>query len=167
MQSDRVDKSAVKSYEEQSERIGTNYKPTKPDSKLIIMTRIEIGQFTNAVFFTVPAKNAANLKARFENIAKNNDDTSRQRVEEERRQRQLKDKQDKEQTEKLEAQRYSFEFEKISFVMAHKNCFNQAQEAEFYEIYRKSLVTILIKKPCFAFWLSGYRYLSSLHTWIN
>ena len=67
-------------------------------------------------------------------------------MEEERRQRQLKDKQDKEQTEKLEAQRYSFEFEKISFVMAHKNCFNQAQEAEFYEIYRKSLVTILIKK---------------------
>ena len=106
MQSDRVDKSAVKSYEEQSERIGTNYKPTKPDSKLIIMARIAIGQITNAVFFTVPAKNAANLRARFENIAKNNDDASRQRVEEERRQRQLKDKQDKEQTEKLEAQRY-------------------------------------------------------------
>ena len=104
--------------------------------------RIAIGQFTNAVSFTVPAKNAANLRARFENIAKNNDDASRQRVEEERRQRQLKDKQDKEQTEKLEAQRYSLEFEKISFVMAHKNCFNQAQEAELYEIYRKPLVLL-------------------------
>ena len=42
--------------------------------------------------FLVPVKNASNLRARFENIAKNNDEEARKRVEEEKRQRQEKDK---------------------------------------------------------------------------
>ena len=31
LQKDRVDKSAVKSYDEESEKIGTNYEKTRPD----------------------------------------------------------------------------------------------------------------------------------------
>jgi cortactin len=47
VQSDRKDK-AAHSYEEQTEAVGTNYEKTRP---------------------TVPTKNAANLRARFENMA--------------------------------------------------------------------------------------------------
>ena len=33
IQKDRVDKSAVKSYEETNEKVGTNYEKTRPDGK--------------------------------------------------------------------------------------------------------------------------------------
>ena len=36
LQKDRVDKSAVKSYDEESEKIGTNYEKTRPDGTDIL-----------------------------------------------------------------------------------------------------------------------------------
>ena len=34
MQKDRVDKSAISSYEEQKDKIGTNYERTRPEGKM-------------------------------------------------------------------------------------------------------------------------------------
>ena len=59
VQTDRKDKTAL-SYDDQSaEKIGTNYVKTKPD---------------------IPARNAGNLKARFENMAKQNEEESKVRI---------------------------------------------------------------------------------------
>ena len=59
VQMDRKDKTAL-SYDDQSdEKIGTNYVRTKPD---------------------IPARNAGNLKARFENMAKQNEEESKVRT---------------------------------------------------------------------------------------
>ena len=38
VQKDRVDKSAVKSYEETGEKIGTNYEKTRPDGKIMVQS---------------------------------------------------------------------------------------------------------------------------------
>ena len=37
VQKDRVDKSAVKSYEETGEKVGTNYEKTRPDGKILVI----------------------------------------------------------------------------------------------------------------------------------
>ena len=37
IQKDRVDKTAVKSYDETNEKVGTNYEKTRPDGKLILI----------------------------------------------------------------------------------------------------------------------------------
>merc|ERR1712110_314299 len=90
VQKDRVDKSAVKSYEETGEKIGTNYEKTRPD---------------------VPSKNASNLRARFENIAQQNEIEAQKRAEDEKRKREEKDKKDKLENKKREEQRMAQEKE--------------------------------------------------------
>ena len=60
------------SYDDQSEKIGTNYQKTRPE---------------------IPARNAGNLKARFENMAKQNEEEAKKRAEEEKKRREEKDKQ--------------------------------------------------------------------------
>ena len=37
IQKDRVDKTAVKSYDETNEKVGTNYEKTRPDGKLFLI----------------------------------------------------------------------------------------------------------------------------------
>ena len=69
VQTDRKDKSAL-SYDEQPEKIGTNYERTRP---------------------VVPVKNAGNLRARFENMAKQNEEEAKRKAEEERKRREEKD----------------------------------------------------------------------------
>jgi len=63
VQSDRKDKSAL-SYDDQPEKIGTNYQKTKPE---------------------LPTKNAGNLRARFENMAKQSEEEAKQKAEDERK----------------------------------------------------------------------------------
>merc|ERR1712110_1195503 len=65
VQTDRKDKVAL-SYDDQSEKIGTNYQKTRPE---------------------IPARNAGNLKARFENMAKQNEEEAKKRAEEEKKRR--------------------------------------------------------------------------------
>ena len=60
------------SYDDQSEKIGTNYQKTRPE---------------------IPSRNAGNLKARFENMAKQNEEEAKKRAEEEKKRREEKDKQ--------------------------------------------------------------------------
>ena len=42
VQKDRVDKSAVKSYEETGEKVGTNYEKTRPDGKILVQSYLLI-----------------------------------------------------------------------------------------------------------------------------
>ena len=51
VQKDRVDKSAVKSYEETGEKIGTNYEKTRPDGKIMV-------QSYGLVTYPIPALNS-------------------------------------------------------------------------------------------------------------
>ena len=59
------------SYDDHSEKIGTVYEKTRPE---------------------IPARNAGNLKARFENMAKQNEEEAKKRAEEEKKRREEKDK---------------------------------------------------------------------------
>merc|ERR1711935_443428 len=83
VQTDRKDKSAL-SYDDQPEKIGTNYERTRPE---------------------VPAKNAGNLRARFENMAKQNEEEAKRKAEEERKKREEKDAKDKEEAKRKEEKR--------------------------------------------------------------
>ena len=58
------------SYNDQSEKIGTNYQKTRPE---------------------IPSRNAGNLKARFENMAKQNEEEAKKRAEEEKKRREETD----------------------------------------------------------------------------
>ena len=42
IQKDRVDKSAIASYDEQKDRIGTNYERTRPDGKLPQRSKFDV-----------------------------------------------------------------------------------------------------------------------------
>ena len=68
VQTDRKDKSAL-SYDEEQDKIGTNYERTRP---------------------VVPVKNAGNLRARFENMAKQKEEEDKRKAEEERKKREEK-----------------------------------------------------------------------------
>ena len=78
VQTDRKDKTAL-SYDDQPEKIGTNYQRTRPE---------------------IPSRNAGNLKARFENMAKQNEEEAKKKAEEEKKRREEKDKKDKEESER-------------------------------------------------------------------
>ena len=68
VQTDRKDKSAL-TYDEEQDKIGTNYERTRP---------------------VVPVKNAGNLRARFENMAKQKEEEDKRKAEEERKKREEK-----------------------------------------------------------------------------
>ena len=87
VQSDRKDKSAL-SYDDQPEKIGTNYQKTKPE---------------------LPTKNAGNLRARFENMAKQSEEEAKKKAEDERKKREEKDKKDKEEAKRKEEKRLAEE----------------------------------------------------------
>ena len=120
VQKDRVDKSAVKTYEETGEKVGTNYEKTRPDGKILV---IRIGNLIpckapslnfnlySMSSLLVPSKNASNLRARFENIAQQNEIDAQKRAEDEKRKREEKDKKDKLDNKKREEQRIAQEKE--------------------------------------------------------
>merc|ERR1719228_1169477 len=64
--------------------VGTNYVKTRPD---------------------IPARNAMNLKSRFEGMAKQSEEEARKRTEEEKKRRDAKDLRDKEEASKIEEKR--------------------------------------------------------------
>merc|ERR1711862_550703 len=86
VQSDRKDKSAL-SYDDQPEKIGTNHQKTKPE---------------------LPTKNAGNLRARFENMAKQSEEDAKEeaeRKEEKRLAEEEKLNQQKEEQQRIEAEK--------------------------------------------------------------
>jgi len=78
VQSDRMDKSAL-GFQENPDRIGTNYTKTKPD---------------------IGAAKPSNLRAKFENLAKNASEEDQKRTAEQKRIREEKDRMDREQAAK-------------------------------------------------------------------
>lgn len=78
VQNDRMDKSAV-GFQENPDRIGTNYTKTKPD---------------------IGAAKPSNLRAKFENLAKTSTEDDQKRTAEQKRIREEKDRLDREQAAK-------------------------------------------------------------------
>nr|CAD7396155.1 unnamed protein product [Timema poppensis] len=83
VQSDRVDKSAH-NFSEQLEKVGTNYEKSKPD---------------------IGSAKPSNLKAKFENLAKQEEEDGRKRAEEERERRRNREKQEEKESREREERR--------------------------------------------------------------
>jgi cortactin len=79
VQKDRMDKSAV-GFQEQPERVGTNYSKVKPD---------------------ISGAKPSNLKAKFENLAIDTEREAREKAEQQKRLREQKDKLDREEAAKI------------------------------------------------------------------
>ncbi|KAI8120801.1 Src substrate cortactin [Lucilia cuprina] len=79
VQKDRMDKSAASYDDGGKQQVGTNYTKTKP---------------------VIEGVKPSNLRAKFENLAKNSEEESRKRAEEQKRLREAKDKRDREEAAK-------------------------------------------------------------------
>lgn len=79
VQKDRMDKSAASYADGGKQQVGTNYTKTKP---------------------VIEGAKPSNLRAKFENLAKNSEDENRKRAEEQKRLREAKDKRDREEAAK-------------------------------------------------------------------
>ena len=90
VQQGSFDKTAHNYDEGQTESVGTNYERTRP---------------------SVPAKNASNLRARFESMAQQSTDEAKARADEEKRRREAREKREREEAEKREEQRRAREAE--------------------------------------------------------
>merc|ERR1711956_65594 len=101
--------------DEDQEKIGTNYERTKP---------------------VVPAKNAGNLRARFENMGKQNEEEAKRKAEEERKKREEKDAKDKEEAKRKEEKRKEQENE----INRVKDQEEQLKKKEQEELQKKTIL---------------------------
>ena len=80
-------------YEEQTETVGTNYEKTRPSGKHFDYKRAHCLQvLLKFIPDSVPAKNASNLRARFENMAQQSNQEAKARAEDEKKRREAREK---------------------------------------------------------------------------